>query len=47
MALRQTAGDRWASESFVLPSPGPWQVTVTLLIDDFTEARLSGRLVPE
>jgi copper transport protein len=39
------AGRSWEVGSVFLPTPGPWQVKVEILIDDFEKATLEGSIV--
>lgn len=45
-ASRQDRG-HWTTPPVTLPSPGPWQVRLMLLITDFEQVTLSGDLVKE
>ncbi|MBD1203647.1 MAG: hypothetical protein H9533_05865 [Rhodobacteraceae bacterium] len=45
-ATRQEPG-HWITPPVTLPSPGPWQVKLMLLITDFEQVTLSGDLVAE
>jgi copper transport protein len=41
LSLRQTSGGLWTSDPFTLPVAGHWDLTLQLLIDDFTEVSLT------
>ncbi len=43
-ANRQEPG-HWTTPPVILPSPGPWQVRLVLLVTDFEQVTLSGDLV--
>jgi copper transport protein len=45
-ANRQEPG-HWTTPPLTLPSPGPWQVKLVLLVTDFEQVTLSGELVTE
>lgn len=45
-AIRQGDG-LWTTQPVTLPSPGPWQVRLVLLISDFEQVTLSGELPAE
>lgn len=45
-ASREDAGV-WSTTPVTLPSPGPWQVNLMLLISDFEQVTLSGELAAE
>lgn len=38
-------GSAWLVEGLALPVPGPWQVKVDILVDDFETTRLEGTIV--
>lgn len=42
----QTGPGEWTVAPMTLPTPGPWDVRVTLLITDFEQIRLTGTLPP-
>ena len=46
LATRQEAG-HWTTPTVILPSPGPWQVKLMLLITDFEQVTLVGELSAE
>jgi len=44
----QGEGGRWLAGPITLPTAGPWEVRITLLIDDFTQVSVDGLLaIPE
>jgi copper transport protein len=45
-ASREDAGV-WSTTPVTLPSPGPWQVKLMLLISDFEQITISGELAAE
>jgi len=37
-------GERWTTQPVTLPTEGPWQVTITILVSDFESVRMEGTL---